>query len=174
MKDILSERTTPRPAQATRADRGGADPEAAAAAGEFLDAVSAVRRAVRRAARRSGQTEPLPVAQAELLRLTAAMPGLTVAQAAAELHLAPNTVSTLIGKLTEQGLLKRIPSSTDGRSVLLGVTAKARKRLVERRDLRAELAGRALSGLSSQDRAALAAAIPAMLRLAERTEGRQG
>lgn len=198
MKDILSERTTASPARpgaagpgpaeraaAGPARAGGADPQAGGdgspadgsdslAAGEFLDAVGAVRRAVRRAARRSGQSEPLPVAQAELLRLTAARPGLTVAQAAAELHLAPNTVSTLVGKLTEQGLLNRIPSSTDGRSVLLEVTARARKRVAERRDLRAELTGRALTGLSSEDRAALAAAIPAMLRLAERTEGRQG
>jgi DNA-binding MarR family transcriptional regulator len=166
VKDILSERTAPGPAQPGEADSLGA--------GEFLDAVGAVRRAVRRAARRSGPSEPLPVAQAELLRLTAATPGLTVAQAAAVLHLAPNTVSTLVGKLTEQGLLKRIPSSTDGRSVLLDATAKARRRLAERRDLRAELAGRALAGLSGEDRAALAAAIPAMLRLAERTEGRHG
>ena len=50
----------------------------------------------------------------------------------------------------------------------LEVTAKARRRLAGWRDLRAELAGHALAGLSSQDRAALAAAVPPMLRLAER------
>jgi DNA-binding MarR family transcriptional regulator len=171
VKDIFSERGVAGPAHTPRADQASA--EEAQAAAELMVAVSAVRRAARRAARRTWQTEPLPPAQSELLRLAAAMPGLTVAQAAQELRLAPNTVSTLIGKLTEQGLMTRIPSSTDGRSVLLGVTARARRRLAEYRDLRAELAGRALAGLTSQDRAALAAAIPAMLHLAERMEARQ-
>ena len=97
------------------------------------------------------------------LRLAARKPRLTVAEAAQELRVAPNTVSTLIGRLADRGLLKRVPSSTDGRLVLLEVTAKARRRLAEWRDLRAELAGRALAGLPSQDRAALTAAVPAML-----------
>jgi DNA-binding MarR family transcriptional regulator len=142
-------------------------------AAEILAAVSALRRAARRAARRTWQTEPLPPAQSELLRLAERMPGLTVAEAAAELRLAPNTVSTLVGKLTDQGLLKRVPSRTDGRSILLEITRKARKRLAEWRDLRAELGGQALAGLPDEDRAALAAAVPAMLRLAEQMEARQ-
>lgn len=165
MKDIVSER-----ARAGRAQAGPADRAAAQSAAEFLDAVSAVRRAARRAVRRTWQAEPLPPAQSELLRLAARRPGLTVAQAAQELRLAPNTVSTLIGKLADQGLLRRVPSRTDGRSVLLEVTPKATRRLAEWRDLRAELAGRALAGLTAPERAALAAAVPAMLRLAERME----
>jgi DNA-binding MarR family transcriptional regulator len=165
VKDISVEPAAPGPALYSPADRA-----AAQSAAEFLTAVSSVRWAARRAVHGSRQAEPLPPAQSELLRLTARMPRLTVAEAAQELRLAPNTVSTLIGKLADQGLLRRVPSSTDGRSVLLEVTAKARKRLAEWRDLRAELAGRALAGLPGQDRAALAAAIPAMLRLAERME----
>jgi DNA-binding MarR family transcriptional regulator len=144
------------------------------AAAELLVAVSAIHRAARRAVRQSWQAEPLPPAQSELLRLTNYLPGLTVAGAAAELKLAPNTVSTLIGKLVERGLLKRVPSRTDGRSVRLDVTAKGRKRLAEWRDLRAELVGQALAGLSDQDQAALAAAVPALLCLAEGIEARQG
>lgn len=140
------------------------------AAAELFAAVSAVRRAARRGTRRGSWTEPLPPAQSELLRLAAQMPGLTVAQAARELRLAPNTVSTLIGKLTEQGLIERTQSSADGRSVLLNVTAKARGRLAEWRDLRAELAGPALASLPAADQAALAAAVPVLQRLAERIE----
>ena len=52
-------------------------------------------------------TEPLPTAQSELLRLVAARPGISVAEAARELRLAPNTVSTLVGRLADQGLLSR-------------------------------------------------------------------
>lgn len=143
------------------------------AAAELFVAVSAVRRAARRGTRRRSWTEPLPPAQSELLRLAAQMPGLTVAQAARELRLAPNTVSTLIGKLTEQGLLERTQSTTDGRSVLLNITAKARNRLAEWRDLRAELGGPALASLSAEDQEVLAAAVPALLRLAEELEAGQ-
>ncbi len=144
-----------------------ADRAAAQSAAELLDALSSVRRAARRAVRASWQDEPLPPAQSELLRLAARRPLLTVAEAARELRLAPNTVSTLIGQLAGRELLRRVPSRTDGRSVRLEVTAKGRRRLAEWRDLRVELAGRALAGLPSQDRVALAAAVPAMLRLAE-------
>jgi DNA-binding MarR family transcriptional regulator len=111
--------------------------------------------------------EPLPPAQSELLRLAASRPGITVADAATELRLAPNTVSTLVGKLTTVGFLRRSRGSADGRTALLTVTDTARQRMALWRDVRAELAGRALARLSAADRTALAAAVPALLRLAE-------
>jgi DNA-binding MarR family transcriptional regulator len=141
-----------------------------AAAGELLNAIGIVRRTVRRATRQAWQQEPLPPAQSELLRLAADRPGITVADAAQELRLAPNTVSTLVGRLTAAGLLDRARGPADGRTALLTVTDKARRRIAEFRDLRAELAGAALAGLSSSDRQALAGAAPALLRLAERME----
>src|SRR4029077_20255190 len=60
--------------------------------GELLSAMSLVRRSARRAVRQVSETEPLPLAQGELLRLAASRPGITVADAAQELRLAPNTV----------------------------------------------------------------------------------
>lgn len=139
----------------------------AATAAELLAAISLLRRTTRRAVRQAWQQEPLPLAQSELLRLTARMPGITVADAAQELHLAPNTVSTLVGQLVRAGLLRRGRSSADGRTALLNVTARASKRLEEWRDLRADLAGQALARLSAADQRALTAAVPAMLHLAE-------
>ena len=65
---------------------------------------------------------------------------MSVADAAHELRLAPNTVSTLVGKLTAAGLLDRGRSASDGRSVRLAVTDKARHRMASWRDLRAEIA----------------------------------
>ena len=158
---------------------GTADPVAAgrgeAAAGraqaaELLAAISAVRRSARRAVRHAWASEPLPPARGELLRLVASRPGIGVAEAAQELHLAPNTVSTLVGKLTDQGLLSRARSLPDGRSVRLEVTDKGQARIEEFRDLRAELTGRALAELPDSDRAALTSAIPALVRLAEKME----
>jgi DNA-binding MarR family transcriptional regulator len=138
-----------------------------ATAGELLGAVSLLRRTARRAMRQAWRQEPLPPAQSELLRLTASRPGITVADAAQELHLAPNTVSTLVGKLTAAGLLQRGRGAADGRTALLTVTDRARRRLAEYRDLRAELAGQAMAMLSAADQRALTSAVPALLRLAE-------
>ena len=140
------------------------------AAADLLTAIGVIRRTARRATRQAWARPPLPPAQSELLRLAAARPGLTVADAAQELRLAPNTVSTLVGKLTEAGLLSRERSARDGRAALLTATAKAQQRLAEFRDLRAELAGRALARLAEPDRQALTAAVPALLRLAEQIE----
>jgi DNA-binding MarR family transcriptional regulator len=132
----------------------------------LLGAISLVRRAARRAVRQAWQHDRLPPTQSELLRVTASRPGITVADAAQELQLAPNTVSTLVGKLTAAGLLRRSRGG-DGRTALLTATEQGRRRLAEYRDLRAELVGQVLTGLPATDRRALAAAVPALLRLAE-------
>ncbi|HXF21954.1 MAG TPA: MarR family transcriptional regulator [Streptosporangiaceae bacterium] len=142
------------------------------ATAELLAAISAVRRASRRMVRHAWATEPLPTAQSELLRLIATRPGMTVAEAARELRLAPNTVSTLVGRLAGQGLLSRQRSLADSRSVQLTVTDKAQRRLAEFRDLRAELASEALATLPDEDQRTLVSAIPALVRLAERLEAR--
>ena len=96
-----------------------------------------------------------------------------MADAARELRLAPNTVSTLVGRLTAAGLLERTRASSDGRSVRLTVTAKADQRIAGWRDLRAELAGRALDRMTATDRKALADAVPALLRFAAQLEEEQ-
>ena len=139
-------------------------------AAELLAAISAVRRTSRRAVRHAWATDPLPTAQSELLRLIASRPGICVADAAHDLRLAPNTVSTLVGRLAEQDLLRRERSLPDSRSVRLTITEKARRRLAEWRDLRAERASEVLATLPEADRRALAGAIPALVRLAERME----
>ncbi len=144
----------------------------ASAAADLLGAIGLLRRAARRAVHRAWRQEPLAPAQSELLRLAASRPGITVADAAQELRLAPNTVSTLVGKLTTAALLERRRSATDGRTALLTVTDQAHKRLAEYRDLRAELASQALAELSTADQRVLAAAVPALRRLAEGVEAR--
>ena len=74
-----------------------------------------------------------------------------MADAARELRLAPNTVSTLVGRLTAAGLLARTRAVSDGRSVRLTVTGNGAQRIAEWRDLRADLAGRALDQLTAGD-----------------------
>jgi DNA-binding MarR family transcriptional regulator len=165
VKDIIEPGGLPESSQSLAVEESSQ-----ALAAELLGAISAVRRIARRTVRSAWHEQPLPPAQSELLRLTAARPGISVADAARELRLAPNTVSTLVGRLTAAGLLGRTRSAADGRSVRLAVTGQATRRIAGFRDLRAELAGRALDRLTAGDRQALAAAVPALHRLAAQLE----
>ena len=139
-------------------------------AGQLLGAIGAVRRVARRAVRMAAVGDPLPPARSELLRLVARRPGIGVAEAAAELRLAPNSVSTMVSKLTEDGLLNRGRVASDGRSVRLTVTEAGAARIEQWQDIRTDLVGRSLDRLSPADRQALMAAIPALTRLAEQME----
>lgn len=137
---------------------------------ELMGALGAIRRVARRAVRQSVHGDPLPPARSELLRLTARNPGISVADAARELGLAPNSVSTLIGKLTADGLLTRERDESDGRAAVLTVTGKGTERIARWRDIRAEAAARALDQLPAADRRAIENALPALSRLARQME----
>jgi DNA-binding MarR family transcriptional regulator len=106
-------------------------------------------------------------AHLELLRLVGTEPGVSVAEAAVRLGLAPNTVSTLVGALTEQGLLLRTPSPHDRRVARLNLTAAAQAHLAGWRERRSAVLVTALRQLSAAERDAVATAMPALRRLAE-------
>jgi len=76
----------------------------------------------------------------------------------------------LVSKLAEDGLLNRDRGASDGRSVRLTVTEAGAARVEQWRDIRTDLAGRALDRLPAADRRAIVAAIPALTRLAEQME----
>jgi DNA-binding MarR family transcriptional regulator len=149
-------------------DVKAADVKAEAAG--LLAAVGSIRRVARRAVRSSAAAGALPPARSELLRLTARRPGISVAEAAQELRLAPNSVSTMVSKLTADGLLTRGKADSDGRSVRLTVTPAGTERIAQWQDIRADTVGRALGLLNEADRRAIQAAIPALNRLAEQME----
>ena len=147
-----------------------AEGEAKAEAAELLAAVGAIRRVARRAVRNSANAEPLPPARSELLKLAARRPGLSVAEAAHELRLAPNSVSTMVSQLAADGLLTRGRVADDGRMVRLTVTDKGAARIAQWHDVRAELTSRALEALGAPDRQSIRLALPALARLAEQME----
>ena len=140
-------------------------------AAELAEAWARVRRRLRRGARAAVGGEPLTGAQVELLRLVETQPGIGVADAAAALVVAPNTVSTLVGGLVAAGLLERDRDPADGRAARLTLTAAARRRLRRWRDERTRLLAGALRELSPEDRAVLEASIPALERLFAALEG---
>lgn len=149
---------------------GRAGEQAKAEAAELLGALGTIRRVARRGLGSQSQARALPPARSELLRLTVRRPGISVAEAAQEMRLAPNSVSTMVSQLTADGLLTRDRAESDGRSVRLTVTGEGAARVAQWRDLRAELAGRALERLPAADRQAINAAVPALARLAEHME----
>lgn len=136
-------------------------------ADDLADVFTGIQRLVRRRLRQ-GLTGPrLRGAQVELLRIVAAQPGIGVSAAAQELHLAGNSVSTLVNQLVTLELLIRTPDPADRRAARLTVTDAARNRLAEWEQRRSELLTAQLARLAEEDRAALREAMPALRRLAE-------
>ncbi|HWD80262.1 MAG TPA: MarR family transcriptional regulator [Kribbella sp.] len=135
---------------------------------DLLAAIGLVRRHLRRSVGRPFPEGSLTDSQSELIRTVRRNPGISVAEAAAELGLVANTVSTLVGQLTERGLLQRTPDQTDRRVARLTLTDPAREQVEAWRDRRTALVTRALDDLSPADRDALQAALPVLAVLAER------
>jgi DNA-binding MarR family transcriptional regulator len=135
---------------------------------DLLEAIGLVRRHTRRRVGRLWTDQDVSGAQAELLRLVRRMPGVSVAGAADELGVAANTVSTLVGSLVSAGLMCRTPDPEDRRVARLDLTDSARRRVERWRDARSAAIAEALAGLDAADRAAVAAAVPALTRLAAR------
>jgi DNA-binding MarR family transcriptional regulator len=94
---------------------------------ELFSTVGRFRRVVRRSGGRPAIGAGLPESQAELLRLIARQPGISVRQAAAELGLAPNTASTLVSRLSADGLLVRSVDPEDRRVGRLRLTESAQR-----------------------------------------------
>ncbi|MCR6486726.1 MarR family winged helix-turn-helix transcriptional regulator [Amycolatopsis sp. OK19-0408] len=131
----------------------------------LLGAVQGLRRVVRRRVRADVPGFPLPGAQVEVLRVVADHPGIGVGATARELHLATNSVSTLVNQLADAGLLRREPDPADRRATRLEITDTARDRMASWRRVRTELVAGALTGLSEADILTIEQALPALEKL---------
>ena len=131
----------------------------------LMTSITSLRRAVRRHVRARLPGQPLRGAQIELLRTVEQQPGIGVAAAARSLHLAGNSVSTLVNQLVDDGMLRRRVDPTDRRAVRLELTAEAKEGLVTWRRTRTEFVAGALETLSPEDQGAIEAALPALGRL---------
>jgi DNA-binding MarR family transcriptional regulator len=141
-------------------------PAATSTAEQLVDALAAVRRALRRLVGRPDELARLSNAQLELVRLLRRRPGLSVTDAAEELRLAPNTVSTLVRQLTGARIVVRTVDEADRRVGRLDLRPDVRNRLSAWRDLRLDAAEAALAALPAEDRERIEAALPALARLA--------
>jgi DNA-binding MarR family transcriptional regulator len=127
-------------------------------------------RAAARVAHADESLPPLPEAQIEVLHVLAARGPMSPAQIAGALQLARPTVSNLIRVMTDRGLVKRWRSDTDGRAVLLSLTADAEALMESVRRRRVEAFGRALSPLPASVRAQLTLAVPVLVQLQQALE----
>jgi DNA-binding MarR family transcriptional regulator len=139
--------------------------QSAEVVGELMSITAALRRLSRRRTAEAVAVPPLPEAQRELLFVVANQPGIGIAGAAQALDLAGNSVSTLVNALVDQGLLHREPDPADRRAARLTLTTKAQERMAAWRAARAALIGQALDRAAPEDRAVIAAALPALRRL---------
>lgn len=136
---------------------------------ELLDALGAFRRTLRRHVG-PPLSPPLTTAQVELVRVVRREPGISVAEAAEKLGVAPNTVSTLVGQLSDARVIVRNADRDDRRVARLDLAPEARRKVDAWRDRRVVVLTQALNHLSQADRRRLEEAVPVLERLARELE----
>ena len=147
--------------------RAVATAELSALADELLATMASIRRSGRLAGRPLELSE-LTGAQLDLVRLVRRRPGISVAEAAAELRLAANTVSTLVRQLTDAGLLLRHADGVDRRIARLELTPEMQRKVDRFRDRRVALLAAAIAELRPAERRRLAETASLLRRLASR------
>jgi DNA-binding MarR family transcriptional regulator len=128
-------------------------------AADLASTIGRFRRQLRRAAGTGSESRHLPESQAELLRLVARQPGISVNVAATELGLVPNTASTLVSRLVSAGLLARNIDSADRRVGRLRLTEPAQQVMDASAAARRALLSELLHGLDDSQITALAAGL---------------
>ena len=118
-----------------------------------------------RAGSRDDAVGRIPAAERELLRLVRRRPGIRVGEAASELRLAPNTISTLVGRAVTDQWLRREPAPGDGRGAVLRLTEGAEREMRNRDDQRVRALALALGRLDAADVRALEACLLPLLKL---------
>jgi len=98
---------------------------------EILDAVRRIVRALHESSRAAEKTLGLSGAQLFVLQKLADAPGLSLNALAAETHTHQSSVSTVVSRLVDRGLVLRTASADDARRLELRASAEGR-RLVAR------------------------------------------
>ena len=122
--------------------------------------------AARLLARRPLELSALTGSQVDLVRLVRRRPGISVALAAEELRLAPNTVSTLVRQLSDAGLLRRLVDERDRRVARLELAEDLLEKVDAFRDRRVALLAAALRSLTPAERELLDEAAVLLSRVA--------
>jgi DNA-binding MarR family transcriptional regulator len=128
-----------------------------------------LRDAIYRFNRRSRQTRPvgdLTIAQLSALTSLELGGALTPSELAEVERVQPPTMTKLVAKLEERGLVQRTPHPTDRRQVILSATESGRAILAQFERARDEWLSRRLAELSPEEREVLRRAAEILHRIA--------
>lgn len=144
---------------------GTLSPELVKAAADLRVAVGRIARRVRQAHEVGELTLSEMSVLARLDREGPATPG----RLAEGERVRPQAMATTVAALERQGLVRRAADATDGRRVLIAVTAAGRALLADRRSASTRRIARALGEeFTAAERRRLLAVVPLLDRLAER------
>lgn len=124
-----------------------------------LDAFRRIVHALRESSRWSEQQVGLSGAQLFVLQKLAEAPGISLNELAARTHTHQSSVSTVVTRLVEAGLVRRARSSADARSVVLSLSSRGRRAAASAADVPQERLIRAIGQLAPPRRRQLAAAL---------------
>ena len=117
--------------------------------------------------RRLNPRDGLSLTAASTLRRLVRLGARRLTELAAAEGVTQPAMTQLVSRLEREGLLRRGGDPADGRVVVVSVTAAGRAAVRKRRAARVRALSAVLKDLPAADRAALAAAAPALDRLAE-------
>jgi DNA-binding MarR family transcriptional regulator len=146
------------------------DVDQQAIADSLVAQTARIRRAGRRYSGRPAELSLLTGAQLELVRLVRRRPGVSVAEAAHELGLAANTVSTLVRQLTDAGLIVRQVDQSDRRIARLELSRPISSKVDAWRDRRVVALAYAIGHLSADEQERLSAAVALLAAVADQLE----
>jgi DNA-binding MarR family transcriptional regulator len=125
-----------------------------------------VYRAQQRLVLHSLSLGPLTINEVYLLLLIESQGGMKMGEAAARLSLAPNTLTPVVKRLHELGLLERRTDPADRRVTQLSLTQPGADRLNAWRRARSGIIADGLTGLTTAEQSALVSSLPALAHLA--------
>ena len=161
-----------RPASRRSVTRGAPEPSSS----QVLDALRAVARELRVSGRAAEQRLGLHPAQLHALQQLAERPAHSLAELAERTHTDPSSVSVVVQRLVERGLVVRTPAADDRRRTELAATAAGRALARRAPESTARRLERALSSMGDRDSTSLARTLSALargLRVADGTDGRR-
>jgi DNA-binding MarR family transcriptional regulator len=129
-----------------------------------------LREAITRVNRRLRQTRPigdLTVAQISALQTLDSAGALTPRELAEVERVQPPTMTKIVGRLDERGLVSRTPHPTDGRQAILSPSVEGRRLMSEYRRTRDEWLAQRLAKLSPEERETVQRAAEILTRIAK-------
>ena len=129
-----------------------------------------IRESITKVNRRLRQTRPLgdmTIAQISAMVSLEAAGAMTPRELAETERVQPPTITRIIARLEERGLIQRTPHPTDGRQVILAPSPAGRQLLAEYQRVRDEWLAQRVARLSAEERNTLHRAAEILTRIAK-------